>query len=154
MHTVDSVKLRGQLWLVIACLVLLPACKKQTGFRKTTVPVTGQVRVDGEIPSSPVQIRCTNLGGIDQEHPTVSSAITGEGGTFSISTYESGDGVPEGDYVLTFEWKQMNLVSMSYGGPDQLKGRYSDAEKSDIRFTVDPKSKAIDLGTIELKTKD
>ena len=69
---------------------------------------------------------------------------------FQISTYETGDGVPEGEYRLTFQAGQMNLVSRSYTG-DLLNGRYSDPQKSEFTLTVagtDP----IDLGTIDLKT--
>ncbi len=55
--------------------------------------------------------------------PTVSSAFTGPDGEFSISTYESGDGVPAGDYVLTFMWGQKEAFSGRYGGPDKLGNR-------------------------------
>lgn len=140
--------------ILAALFLLTPSCAKEQAFRKQTVPVTGRVTVDGQAPSSPVQIRCFNLHGMDQEHPTVSSTVTRDGGQFSISTYESGDGVPEGEYAVTFEWKQLNLVSMSYGGEDALKGRYSDPQTSEVRFTITPGTKPLDLGTIELTTQE
>ncbi len=133
-----------------ACLACL-ACQEQGQPRKETFPVTGQVYVDGE-PVKLLAVTCHDMSGIDAELPTTSSAFTGENGTFSISTYESGDGVPEGEYVLTFMWGQREGFSGRYGGPDKLKDRYTDPKKSDVRFTVEP-GKPTDLGRIELTTK-
>ena len=92
---------------------------------------------------------------MDQEHPTISSTLTGEDGKFEISTYKSGDGVPAGDYTLAFMWGKLNLIAGSYGGPDKLNGRYSDPKTSEFKFTVatGEDAAAIDLGTIELTTK-
>jgi len=46
----------------------------------------------------------------------------------------------------------MNMLSRSYGGPDKLNKRYTNPEKSEIKFTVEP-GKPVDLGVIELTTK-
>lgn len=70
----------------------------------------------------------------------------------ALNTYEKGDGVPVGRYRLTFEWRQWNAVSMSYGGPDSLKGRYATPKASKIHFVV-RESTPVDLGTVLLTTK-
>lgn len=140
--------------VVLSLLSISVGCaKKEEPFRKTTTGVTGQILVDGEpVPATkPLKIDCHNVAGFDQEHPTVSSCLTGEDGKFQISTYSTGDGVPEGDYVLTFLWGKMDLIAGSYGGPDQLKGKYSDPGKSEVKFTV-KKGEPVDLGKIELTT--
>ncbi len=133
------------------CLLLGIGCGgDDEPYRKPTAPVSGVVTIDGKVPANPVKIATHPVGGMDQEHPSVSHCMTGEGGKFQISTYETGDGVPEGEYRLTFQAGQMNLVSRSYTG-DLLNGRYSDPQKSEFTLTVagtDP----IDLGTIDLKT--
>jgi hypothetical protein len=98
-----------------------------------------------------VQIECHNVAGMDAEMPTFSSCVSNPDGTFEIATYKQGDGVPAGDYVLTFACQEFNLMSRSYGGPDKLNKRYSDPKKSDIKFTV--KDKSVDLGEIQLTTK-
>ncbi len=123
-------------------------------FRKETSGLTGQVFVDGTpVPTAkPLKVECHNVAGVDQEHPSISSALTGEDGKFEISTYESGDGVPEGDYTLTFMWGKMNLISASYGGPDELKGKYSNAKESSFKITV-KKGEPAEFGKIELTTK-
>lgn len=144
---------RRLLWSCPLLLVIgLGSCGKPQQYRKETFPVTGRVVVDGQPPSSPIQIECHNVAGMDQQHPTVSQTMTGEDGKFAISTYESGDGVPAGEYALTFYWGQLNLISANYGGPDKLKKRYRDPKKSEIKFTVEP-GQPTDLGTLELTTK-
>ncbi|HID74375.1 MAG TPA: hypothetical protein EYP56_00055 [Planctomycetaceae bacterium] len=140
-------------WLVgsALCGLLLCGCGEEGKPRKKTYPVTGEVYVDGK-PASQLAVRCVSVQGIDKENPTTSSAFTDENGKFEISTYETADGVPEGEYILTFEWGQWNLVSGQYGGPDKLKGRYKDPKKSTVRFKVEG-GKPVDLGRIELSTK-
>ncbi len=113
--------------------------------------MTGEVYVDGA-PVGMLAVRCTAVAGLDSENPTASSAFTDDEGKFEISTYETGDGVPEGEYVLTFEWGKMNLISNQYGGPDKLKGRYMDAEKSENKFTV-VTGEPTEIPRIELTTK-
>jgi hypothetical protein len=82
----------------------------------------------------------------------VSQTETKPDGSFEIATYESGDGVPEGDYVLTFSWQAFNLLSNSYSGPDKLKQRYSDSKASEVRLTVKA-GEPTDLGEIKLTTE-
>lgn len=134
----------------IACL-LLSACGKEQVARKETFPVKGEVYVDGQ-PADGLAVTCHNVAGLDKEQPTSSSAFTDSQGKFEISTYESADGVPEGEYVLTFMWGKWNTISMTYGGPDKLNGRYDDPKTSEFKVSVQ-KGKPTDLGRIELTTK-
>jgi hypothetical protein len=136
--------------LAIVCLHLC-SCAEETPDRKPTFPVTGRVQVDGQ-PAAQLSIACHDVKGVDPLHPTVSSAITDQDGKFAVSTYQSGDGLPEGEYVLTFAWGKLDLLSKSYGGADRLKGRYSEPQKSAWRFRVET-GKPTDLGCIELATK-
>lgn len=133
--------------------VLLSSCGEETDpNRKPTFPVTGKVTVDGAAPSSPVKVECHNINGMDKEKPTFSRSMTEDGGAFSLSTYVTGDGVPEGEYVLTFEWVEWNAFSNSYGGHDKLNGRYKDPKTSKVQLKVDG-SGSVDLGTIALTNK-
>jgi hypothetical protein len=141
------------IWLSVPAMfcLLLCSCGEQGPPRKETYPVTGEVYVDGK-PAAKLAVRCTDVDGIDKESPTLSSAFTDEMGKFQIATYESADGVPEGEYVLTFTWGEWNLISGQYGGPDKLNNRYNDPKTSDQRFKVE-KGKPTDLGRIELTTE-
>jgi hypothetical protein len=126
--------------------------RSERPFRKPVIPVSGKVLVDGKIPDTPIQITCHPRKGMDQEHPTISTCLTGPDGTFQVTTYETGDGVPEGEYDVTFVWKTFNMVSGRFQGEDRLSGRYDRPEKSQIHFNAEA-GRPVDLGTIELKTK-
>ncbi len=140
-------------WLGVLLMLQVTGCGgKDEPYRKPTAKVTGQVTVDGKAPTDAIKVMCHPVDGMDQEHPSVSQCMTGDQGKFEISTYQSGDGVPEGEYVLTFLYGQLNLVSMNYGGPDKLKGRYSDPSKSEWRLSVKG-STPVDLGVIALTTQ-
>jgi hypothetical protein len=129
----------------------MTGCQDAGPPRKQTFPVKGQLVVDGQPPQSSIQIQCHNVAGMDTAMPTISQAIAHPDGGFEIATYQQGDGVPPGDYVLTFNWQAFNAISMSYGGPDKFNGRYNDPKSSTVKFTV--KDRPVDLGTIELSTK-
>jgi len=135
--------------LILALCVVCGACKKDMN-RVATFPVTGTVLVDGQ-PVEQLAVRCISLQGMDKENPTESSTFTDKEGKFSISTYEAGDGVPVGSYVLTFQWGQWNLFSGGYGG-DKFEGKYNDPAKSTFKFDVQ-EGQPTDVGTIELSTK-
>lgn len=139
------------LLLALLCLVL-SSCGEPEPYRKPTYPVTGKVTVDGAAPGSAIQVFCENVGGMDEQHPTYSQSETKEDGSFAISTYESGDGVPAGDYVITFVWQDFNLMSRQYGGPDKLNKRYNDPKTSEFKVTV-KEGEPTDMGTIALTTK-
>ncbi|WP_373653144.1 hypothetical protein [Schlesneria sp. DSM 10557] len=140
--------------VIFASITLLFGCRgNRVPYRKPTSKVTGRLVIDGDEPGSQVKIDCVPISEVDTDpaHFSVSSTMTQPDGSFEISTYQSGDGVPDGDYVLTITWGTLNLMSRSYGGPDKLKGRYSDPKKSEIKFTVE--GSPVDLGDIELTTK-
>lgn len=121
--------------------------------RVKTIPVTGKVLVDGSTVELPRQvlIRAHVVGG---ESPTSTepAAYANPDGTFAFSTYEAGDGVPAGEYKLTFQLGHRNLMRARFEG-DDFKGRYSDPDKSEHTLSVGEDAEPIDLGTIELSTK-
>ncbi|MBX3442088.1 MAG: hypothetical protein KF774_06755 [Planctomyces sp.] len=133
-------------------LVVASSCTKEQPFRKPTTKVVGKVTVDGAAPDPAVQVECVAVGGMDASHPTFSRSDTREDGSFEISTYETGDGVPPGEYVLTFLQQPFNVMSRNYGA-DKFKGRYADAKKSEHKFTVAEGDPPVDLGTFDLKSK-
>jgi hypothetical protein len=133
------------------CLLVSSCGTRPASKTKPTVPVQGEVYVDGR-PAAGVVIRCENVAGVDANNPTVSSAKTGEDGRFYVSTYRRADGAPEGQYALVFSWREYGVLQHAYIGPDKLKRRYSSAKNSTFRFKVEP-GKPVDLGRIELTTR-
>jgi 5-hydroxyisourate hydrolase-like protein (transthyretin family) len=136
-------------WILCAGLIVLCSCSGKPANRKETYRVTGVVVVDGK-EAQGVAIDLHNVKGMDPAQPTVSSAMTDETGKFAVSTYDAGDGAPEGEYRLTFTWGEFNAVARSMTG-DKLNGKYSDLEKSEIRLKVE--GKPVDMGRVELSTK-
>lgn len=145
--------IRGKRAAVAVVLLSLAACgeKVQGPARKPTSPVTGEVYVDGQ-PVTDLQVTCHDVKGLDKANPTDSLAITDEEGSFALRTYVEGDGVPPGDYVMTFYWGINKPGRGRYEGPDKLDGRYDDPKTSQVKFTVDIGTPT-DLGRIELTTK-
>jgi hypothetical protein len=141
--------LRSTAWLLP--LVLAAGCSDSDPNRKETFPVTGLVLVDGK-PAPEVQVVFHDLAGMDTAMPTYSSTFTKEDGRFTLSTYDEGDGVPAGEYAVTFFWGQFNPISMHFGGPDKLRDKYSDPKKTPFKFKV-AKGESGDMGTIELTAK-
>ena len=80
-----------------------------------------------------------------------SAALTDANGVFGLSTYESGDGVPPGQYQMTFVWGQINLMNSQYSG-DKFNGKYADPAKSEHNLTVTDSDEPHDLGVIELSS--
>ncbi|WP_339735017.1 hypothetical protein [uncultured Gimesia sp.] len=139
-------------FLTLTTASILSCSSPEQPFTKLTYPVKGKITVDGKEPGSPIQIQCLSTGEIDKEHPTASGSISKNDGSFELSTYTTGDGIPPGDYTLTFVWKKYDIMSRGYSGPDKLKKRYDKPEKSKIKFSV-VEGEPTDLGIVELTTK-
>lgn len=136
-----------RLWVVLL-VCLLVGCGGRDPNRKETVPVTGLVTVNGS-PAQGVMVMFHPIAGMDKAQPTVTKSITDDQGKFSAATYELNDGVPPGEYKLTFTWGKFNTISMSFDG-DQLKGKYADPKTSEHKAIV-LSGKPSDLGTFNLK---
>ena len=124
--------------------------------RLATVPVKGTVLVDGK-PAPQLSIRFHSKEkpqgevAIYAANPT---AMTDNDGAFSVSTYESGDGMAAGTYDITFEWLTYSPRSASFVGPDKLGGKYSDPGKSEFKVTVTgDEDGPIELEPFQLFTK-
>jgi hypothetical protein len=144
---------RKTVGLIVAISLVASSCRDDEPYRKPTYPVRGVVTVDGVTPDSSVQVQCHNQGPVDAEHPTYSQAETNPDGSFAISTYELGDGLPAGQYVLTFSWQTFDLFTRGYTGPDKLNGRYSDPQTSPFKLDIKEGSGPIDMGEVKLTTK-
>lgn len=145
----------GLLRRAASCMVILflSACGSDQpgGERYETFPVTGQVYIDGA-PAEGVAVVFHDAEALDKAEEMQPSATTDKDGNFKISTYQQSDGVPEGDYVLTFFKKKFDMLKMQYLGDDELEGRYSNPKKSEVKVSV-RKGEPNDLGTVGLTTK-
>jgi hypothetical protein len=104
--------------------------------RKPVYPVHGQVFVGKDQPASGALVVFHHLGDDDLNKPR---AYVEEDGSFSLTTYAKGDGAPEGEYVVTIEWRppSANPFGSKKLEADKLKGRYSDPKKSSLRCRIE-----------------
>ncbi len=137
---------RGLLGAVVLLAVLQAGCGGP-GWLKT-YPVKGVVRVDGKAAKGVfVTFHPRERVG---ERPYIPSGQTDENGEFKLSTFETGDGAPPGEYDVTVTWPvRFNPISTHWEG-DQLNGRYAKKEDSAIRITVEKKPQ--ELAPIEVST--
>jgi 5-hydroxyisourate hydrolase-like protein (transthyretin family) len=136
--------------------LLLCSCGQRTASNpsaapQATSPVSGHVLVDGK-PAAKLQVTCHDTQATRTKNAPRPTGLTGDDGTIEFSTYQKGDGVRPGDYVLTFTWREWDPDWSRFSGADRLKDRYADAHKSAIRLTV-KQGEPTALGVIELSTE-
>lgn len=134
--------------------IFVAGCSSRDPTWKETVPVKGALTVDGKAEMG-VEVRLTSVALAAKEgfaaEPLPSKAMTDAAGAFALSTYEIGDGAPPGEYVVTFAWPTMNMITLQYEG-DRFNGKYSDEKTAEKRIKVES-GKPLDLGRIELTTE-
>ncbi len=131
----------------IALTLIVAGCSKPTrgGLREKTFPLTGLIEVDGT-PAEGVEVQCNpDPGNKAVKYPV--SATTDKDGRFTVATYQKGDGLPAGKYVMTFSWMEPGLSPK-----DRLKGAYTDPKKSKHSVTITEGEKT-EVEDIALSTK-
>ena len=118
-----------------ACLTLAALAAGCGPGHKSIYPVRGEVRVEGRAPvHALVTFHPVADDGREAIHPTGS---VDDQGRFTLTSYASGDGAPEGEYRVTVAW------FLSSGRPDDdrppvnyLPVRYSRADTTPLRAVV------------------
>jgi hypothetical protein len=133
-------------------LALLPALALAAGCggeKELKVhPVTGKVSFQGKPAAGANVVLHPKSESIPKN--VVPSATVKDDGTFQITTYQSGDGAPPGDYTATIEWHKMITDEGGSGrGPNVLPPQYADAKSSPVSVTV--KEGSNDIPPIEIK---
>jgi hypothetical protein len=126
-------------------------CKKDE-FHKV-YPVTGKVLVDGA-PAADCLVYLHRT--FDDEHPRRVSPFctTDETGAFSINSYSVGDGAPEGEYVVTLEWREKSgMFGQNHDGPDKFDGAYAkkDVNQGKPGFVVKVGKEPLAIPTFDIK---
>jgi hypothetical protein len=126
------------LFLLCGTALLLTSCAKDR--RKPVFPVHGQVFGKEHKPAVGALIVFYPVGSDDGDLNKPRGYVE-EDGSFALTTYENGDGAPEGEYVATIVWPAAGALPFGPNkqGPDRLKGRYANPKESKLRFTVEKK---------------
>ena len=85
----------GFFLLCCGTVVLLSGCGSSSGAAKTH-KVTGKVTSSDGAPVKGATIQFTGVG----SKAFQTSGITGDDGSYKLSTFEEGDGAPEGEYAV------------------------------------------------------
>jgi hypothetical protein len=116
---------------------------------KGVVPFSGKVTVDGQPPAKDLRLFVIlndpkHLEENAHRRAPKLSAICNDDGKFAFSTYDKDDGVPPGDYVVTFVLlhapsaaaagrgarMRQGTGSRHFSEPDELKNLYNDPDQN------------------------
>ena len=120
----STCRVRSCLLLAAACAALVLAGCGKSDFHRV-YPVKGKILVDGQ-PAFECLIYLNRT--FDDDHPrrVTPYALTDEQGEFQITSYITNDGAPEGEYVVTIEWRERSgLLKNNFEGIDRLDGAYA-----------------------------
>ncbi|MBX3426942.1 MAG: BON domain-containing protein [Pirellulales bacterium] len=112
----------------------LVGCGEAKPERVPTFPVTGSITFKGgPIPGAFVAMHPkTPLPNVPAPRASV-----GPDGKLKISTYDGGDGAPEGEYVLTVEWyKPIKTGADVVPGPNVIPKKYTSPRTSGLVVSV------------------
>jgi hypothetical protein len=127
--------LRSVSLLILATFpVVLASCRSG---RKAVYPVRGRVLDAAGKPAEGVLVIFHPVGDEDDD-PNKPRGYTDAEGYFSLTTYEQGDGAPEGNYAVTVEWRPRKKTPFGAEPADKLAGRYNNPRTtpfSGIRVT-------------------
>lgn len=133
-----------------ACGVMLLSSCGESG-REPVYPVHGRV-VDADNRPAVGALVIFHPLDMSSPEPLKPLAYADEQGAFALTTYERGDGAPEGEYVVTIEWrsKPADPFAANKEGEDRLEGRYSDPKTSRLRFRIEKQADNV-LPVIQVK---
>ena len=127
---------RGALGVALL-LAALVGC--QRGPERVPVyPVSGEVFYQGRPAAGALVIFHPRDTAVGEKLPMKPCATVGADGTFRLSTYDSGDGAPAGEYAVTVLWTTTRREEGAEGEEvaDRLGGRYANPEASRLTATV------------------
>src|SRR5207248_7355008 len=107
----------------------LASCGDSRNFPKV-YPVKGTILVNGQ-PANECQIYLNRT--FEDNHPFRArpQGLTNQNGEYQITSFYANDGAPEGEYIVTIEWRERSgLTKQDFEGVDQLGGAYARTEKT------------------------
>jgi len=117
--------------VAIIILLVLAGCGRSGPQRAATNPTKGSITYQGQ-PIGGAFLAMHPKAGAAADVPTATAVVQPDG-RFAITTYDTGDGVPEGDYVVTIQWRKATKSGGEFvPGPNLLPAKYSRPESSDV----------------------
>lgn len=137
--------------LILIAILLCQGCGGDD-WQASTHPAAGNLTVNGE-PAVGAVVELHSVGRQPDIRNSRPWAIVQDDGSFTLSTYESGDGAPLGDYAVTIRWPpDVTQPSMA----DLLGGAFATAQKTKWNVTITEGQNhlpAIAIDDVELQGK-
>lgn len=119
----------------LACLVALLGCGEAKPDRVAVHPAAGTITFKGQ-PAHGAFVTLHPKSGPVENVPTPRANVDKDG-SFKVSTFDSSDGAPEGEYVITVRWyKLIKNGSDVVAGPDVIPRKYTNPASSDLTVRV------------------
>jgi hypothetical protein len=103
-------------------------------------PLTGSLHVEGE-PAYGAYVTLHPIGDVGMTKGNKPFARVQQDGSFQISTYDTGDGAPQGEFSVTVVWPEDPEARGP--SPDRLRGKYANPEQSDLKISIDPEMRTL-----------
>lgn len=136
-------KRRRQPAIILLLATACGGCGQPARETATVFPVAGRFTVNGKPASSALVSFIPQTPPSDGRRAIPSQARADDNGAFKLTTFHTADGAPEGDYKVTIYWPAPSPAAAPHGddddavlGPDQLRGRFAAADKSNLRAHV------------------
>jgi hypothetical protein len=129
---IQCVTARGSI-LLIAMMPLLMSFNGCAEKRVPVYPVAGKVSYKGQPPVGATVVLHSVKSG--QTSDVAPSGTVKDDGSFAITSYEPGDGAPQGDYVATIEWYRYQK-ELGGAGPNVIPPKYVSAKTSPVKVSV------------------
>ena len=143
--SMNTAKTAGFRVAIVVALLATAGCFSDPRF-KPTFRLTGRLLYDGQ-PAGGATVALVPIDPNAPPDPWVRArGIADDDGSFTVTTYRTGDGVPNGEYAILAYWFPPGPVDAT--AVNKLPARYSTLEGSPARVVVN--SAPVDVGTIVL----
>lgn len=136
--------------VIFITLVVCSGCGAED--RIEVYPVEGQVLVGGQPAAGALVIfhpSDSQPEGFPAARPRGSVDAEGH---FSLTTFETGDGAPVGNYTVTVVW-QTRVEETEELTPDRLAGRYDNPQASQLKVTLRPEPNQLEPFELSLRNE-
>lgn len=129
----------GRIWLLLF-LAAIAGCGPSEPKLKPVFPVRGSIFVNGKPASGAVVMFHPLPLPTGKTHALTSRGTVNSDGDFTLTTYNTDDGAPEGDYAVAVYWPGKRTGKgddeSSDLPPDRLGLRYSNPATSSLKYRV------------------
>lgn len=123
-------------WAISAlCLTASLGCGQSGPDRVAVHPAAGAITVKGQ-PAHGAFVTLHPTSGAAADVPLPRASVERDG-SFRVSTFDGGDGAPEGDYVVTVRWyKLVGRGLDAVAGPNVIPPKYSQPQSSNLTVRI------------------